>query len=672
MKKYERPTFLKNRNLELIFFAGKGGSGKTTAAAATALYQSEKGRRVMIVSIDPAHSLGDIFGQPLSSEPRMIEGSRGLFAMEMDASKILADFNLNYEAQMKQAMERGTYFDRFDIDSLFSLSMPGLDEVTAVLEIIKFIKEKEYDLVIVDTAPTGHTLVFLSLPDVLNKWLEILDLMQSKYRFMVKQFTGRYRQDSVDKFIKEITEDLSYLSSFLSDEKKCEFVPVANPEFLSLKETDNLLAELKKYKISVKSIIINKVLQPQNKADFNGNCPFCSSRKEEQEKYVSRLKGSLYNYNLVDVPLFPYEILGLKRLDSFKEALLGRKTIFDFERNFALSQQHSAQIINNDFLSINAQPEGVKFIFFGGKGGVGKTTLAASAGLFISINKPDEKVLVVSTDPAHSLKDIFELDEDPQLEEIRINEGLYILELNAEQLFKNYKEEYRGNIEEAFGGIMPSSDRANSNMDRGIEVKFDREIMQELINFSPPGIDEIMALVKLISFIEEEKFTLYIIDTSATGHLLRFLELPAIIEEWNKVFLKMLLKYKVNSNVLKEKMLVFLKKVKRVEEILKDQKLTRFFVVTIAEALGIAETERLLAALKNLSIPCKDIVINFIIPENKCSFCSLKGFEQRKYLKEFIKNKSDDNSIALVPLKAGEIKGKEEILNFGRVLFSNN
>ncbi|MBI2252772.1 MAG: ArsA family ATPase [Armatimonadetes bacterium] len=640
MKKNEIPSFIKNKELKLIFFAGKGGSGKTTLAAACSLYYQSLGKKVLVISIDPAHSLGDVFGQKLTSKEKEIKPN--LFAMEMNAKEIFLEFKEDYKFPIKKALERGTYLNSFEIDNLFSLSLPGLDEVSAFMKITDLIKNEEYDLIIVDTAPTGHTLVFLNLPSVFRKWIEILDLMQDKHRFIMRQFTKRYKEDQVDIFIQEMEKDLKFLREFLSNPQKCVFVLITVLEVLGLKELDIMLSELKKHKILVKDVIFNRV-------NFNQECPFCKVQSEHQEKKFSLIKENFLDYNLIKLPLFPYEIQGEKRINQFKEVLEGKEMDFKIQPfNFKIKER-----INKIL------PFKEKFIFFGGKGGVGKSTLAASASLFIALNCPDKKVLIISINPSHSLKDIFNLREN-NLEKIKLKNNLYLLEINAPLLFEDFKKEYQKDLKEAFKSFLGNN----------FEIKFDQEIMQELINFSPPGIEEIMVLVKLMDFLDKEEFDFFIIDTAATGHLLRFMELPEVISQWNKAFLKILLKSKVNSLVLKEKMLDFLKKLNRLKEILKDQKLTQFIVITIPEALGLAEAERLLSSLKNLSIPCRNIIINLIIPKNECNFCLIKRKEQENYIDEFIKRTNDYQIIEAYYLNPQGIKGEEDLKKLSQMIFT--
>jgi len=646
------PSFLSNDSLELLFIGGKGGSGKTTSAAAAALFSRNRGKKVLIISIDPAHSLGDALGITLSSEIHEIKDAEGLFAAELDAEEVLERFKTRYEMHIEKALERGTFLEKVDIRKLFSLSLPGLDEIAALMEIADLIKKKTFELIIVDTAPTGHTVIFLNLPAKLTQWIDVIELMQSKHRYLVKQFTGRYKRNGVDHFIEEMKENIQYITRLLADGQKCEFVPVMVPEPLSMKETEALLVELRRLKIRVSTIIINHV-------QIARECPFCSSRSFDQEQFLIPLEAALSNYDIIRIPAFPYEIHGIPRLLQFSDAMTGEK----------VNEIHTRSSSVTDICEISANesgrkwifpPEGVKYIFFGGKGGVGKTVLAASTAVFLESLR-GKKVLVVSTDPAHSLKDAFEIDQAGD-EKVKITDTLSILEINAPQIFLDFKDECRESLDKTFCTLVRN----------GVDVAFDREIIQELLNFSPPGIDEIMALMKLVELLEEQ-YDICIIDSSATGHLLRLLELPAVITEWNNAFLTILLKYRVGSTLIREKLLRFTKNTKIIERMLKNVNDTRFVIVSIAEELGIAETERFLTSLAALSIPCKDILFNMVVPPSTCScpFHKAKKVEQMRHLLAFYERYGSSYQIVEVPLFTTSIHGTTGLKELAGSLFQS-
>ena len=192
----ELPSFLREGELRFILFGGKGGVGKTTAAAASALYLARQrpDRRMLIVSTDPAHSLGDSLAQDIGDQIVPVRGVNNLYALELDAPRLLREFKGESDPIIAKIVDRGTYLDEEDIEDLLLLSLPGMDEMMAIIEIMDLAKSREYELVVVDTAPTGHTLRMLALPGEMRKWLKAMNLMMDKHRFIVMTLVGQYSQ----------------------------------------------------------------------------------------------------------------------------------------------------------------------------------------------------------------------------------------------------------------------------------------------------------------------------------------------------------------------------------------------------------------------------------------------------------------------------------------------
>jgi len=164
------PGFLQEEGIRLLLFGGKGGVGKTTCAAA-ALYLARKhpARSFLLVSTDPAHSLADCF----AGDPPL----ENLVLREIDPQESLACFKAQHEEHLCTIALRGTFLDQADVSQFLDLSMPGLDEMMALLDIVAWVKEERYACIVVDTAPAGHTLKLLGLPALMRQWLAALDAM---------------------------------------------------------------------------------------------------------------------------------------------------------------------------------------------------------------------------------------------------------------------------------------------------------------------------------------------------------------------------------------------------------------------------------------------------------------------------------------------------------------
>ena len=695
------PEYFQNKYLRLILFGGKGGVGKTTMAAAAAVQLARfrpNDKKVLVISTDPAHSLGDSFGIELGDHVTPIQWSvvsgqwsvvsdqepmtndqcpvtndqslvTNLYARELDAKRLADEFKQKNEVVIKKLADRGTYFDRQDIAEFFDLSLPGMDEVMAIIEMANILEDGSYDILIVDTAPTGHTIRMLSLPEQMLKWIEVMDLMQHKHRYMSTHFTGkRYVKDECDIFLDKLSSDIERVKKLLSDGQITRFVPVMIPEPMSIYETERLISSLEKIHVPVREVVVNRVAETEG-------CLFCRSRRKDQEQPLTEIKVAFSKYDLIRVPLFPNEIRSVQGLTELADYLLGmpmpsspRKTIHADEEP-------------QGYLDINP---GLEFILFGGKGGVGKTSLASATALHLAKRNPGKKVLVFSTDPAHSLSDSFKLtigdkitsiqwsvvsgqgsgdsDQQPMTNDQCPMTNLFALEIDADKLLEEFKDEFKKDIEEMFDKFMGG----------GVDIKFDREVMTGLLTLAPPGLDEIMALDKIMDMKEEGKFDLFLLDTSPTGHLLRFLELPDMVREWLKAFFRLLLKYRgmVRLTGVAEKALALSRNVRRIQEALVDAKRTAFIAVTIPEAMGFLELERLIDALKNAKIPCDHIAINMVVPHTDCDFCFSRRTEQQGYIKR-IHSRFPGYSVAKVPLFSHDVRGEGDLEKMAEIVFGD-
>ena len=644
-------NFLANAERKLIIFGGKGGSGKTTSAAATSLYLTKVNpeKRILVMSTDPAHSLGDSFEVTIGNKITPIK--ENVWGLEIDANELLEEYKSRHGEAMKKIADRGTYFDREDIESFFDKSLPGLDETMAVIRIADLLKAGEYDLLILDTAPTGHTLALLSLPEKMEKWVHIMDMLMAKHRYIMKTMVGRYKRDECDAFLDSQMNDIKRVKGLLGNARSTDFVPVTIPEPMSIYETERAVKTLKKYRIAVNTIIVNRVIEG------NSRCPFCSARGQEREKYMREIEEKFAPYNLVQMPLFPYQIRGMETLTEYASVLFG-------ERGYVLPTELEvlppviplAKGKLSDILE-----KKLKFVIFGGKGGVGKTSIAAASALYLARHEPDKKVLAFSTDPTHSLSDSLKQHIGNRITQIPGVDNLYALEIDATQMLEDLKRKYRDDIDEAFESFLGGG---------GVDIKFDREALKELLAALPPGLEELMALRKIMELMKEGDYDLFALDSAASGHLIRFLELPHLVQEWVRSILRLLLKYRGTVKLTKaaESLLDLSRDIKGILAILASPQQTEFVMITIPEGMGLAEMEDLAKAVTSLKIPCSHTVINMIIPPTDCSFCAAKRKEQQKYIQE-IEAKLSDHAIVLVPMLPHEIRGLESLSELGEIMY---
>jgi arsenite-transporting ATPase len=304
---------LKDTSRRLILFGGKGGVGKTTCASATALYLAED-FKTLIFSTDPAHSLADSLGQKLSDQPEEIKGVKNLSALEVNAEKALSKFKTEHENEIRKIVETGTNLDAEDIDSVFALPVPGMDEVMGFKTMIDLIDEAKFDKYVVDTAPTGHALRLLTSPKLLDDWVKVMAKMRWKYRYMVERFAGRYDPDEGDDFLLSMKKTVKKIEDLLRDQNRCEFIAVMIPEDMAILETARLITSLGKYGITVKQLLINNVLE-------SDGCQFCREKRKEQERYISQIKEEFDGLKTTIIPSRPHEVKGLRALQDFKSYL---------------------------------------------------------------------------------------------------------------------------------------------------------------------------------------------------------------------------------------------------------------------------------------------------------------------------------------------------------------
>jgi len=300
--------------INFILFGGKGGVGKTTMAAAASLQFANLKTRVLISTTDPAPSLADSFGQPIGSEPTAILKIKNLFAMEIDAKQVLKEFRQEYGKDISDILQQGTYLADPEIEEMISLDIPGLDEVMALKKITDFMESHEYQLYIIDTAPTGHTLRLLTLPDLIDDWIKFLASLRWKYHTMVRHFAREQRLEKADQFLLEMKKTIKKVRSLLQDSSKTEFITVTIPEALGVRETEDLINNLERLRIPSNHIIINNIF-PKN------NCAFCQSRRRDQNKYINQIKEKFKDRIITEVGLQDREVKGINRLKELGKLL---------------------------------------------------------------------------------------------------------------------------------------------------------------------------------------------------------------------------------------------------------------------------------------------------------------------------------------------------------------
>ena len=318
----------------LLLFGGKGGVGKTTTSAATAVWLADAGLRVLLVSSDPAHSTSDSLGVEIGSEPTPIEGVPGLFGLEMDPeSKIssvlpkmgemmsgmngsgglggLGGLSMMLDPNAKDEMNAMK-----DEVKASDMVIPGLDEALAFDELLRHVEDPTWDVIVFDTAPTGHTLRFLSLPELIESWSDKIIRMMRVSGGLRSMLFGRKESDSMKEELERFRRRVLHVRRVLSNESITSFTLVTIPERMGINETLRAHASLKEYKLPVPNCLVNR-LTPE----FDH--PFLQNRRTAELGRVEELKQEMADVNIATMELLDDEVVGIESLRSVGLRLYG-------------------------------------------------------------------------------------------------------------------------------------------------------------------------------------------------------------------------------------------------------------------------------------------------------------------------------------------------------------
>jgi arsenite-transporting ATPase len=551
---------------------GKGGVGKTTCATAIAIELAQRGERTLLISTDPAAALADVLGAPVRTSATPVENHPNLDARQLDAAELRRDFLDAWREVIAQIIDRGTYLDREDVDGLVEAALPGADEIFALLALADVLAESTsaYTRIIVDTAPTGHTLRLLALPDTFRALVSMLDAMQDKHRFMVRALTHRYRRDAADDFLDEMRQRIDALRAALTNSAALAAVLVTRAEPVVEVESRRYLDSLAALRVRIAAVIVNAA--PQNAASYT-----------------------------IDAAI-PHFSVPLRTIELHDAAATRTK---------AVQPARLAALVRT-------------LTIVGGKGGVGKSTVSCALAI-AATESYGGRTLLVSTDPAPSLADAFGESLAPWAREDvehELTPDLVVRQMDAGAAFARIRDDYQSRIDALFDGLVG----------RGIDVDRDRAILRDLLALAPPGIDELFALSLLGDALATRRFERIIVDPAPTGHLLRLLDMPAIALDWTHRLMRMMLKYKdiVALGDTASELLAFAKRTRALATLLVDRERASLIVVALDEPVVRAETKRLSDAVVQRRIDLAAVVWNRVtrlpapLPETRAAaqFCA--------------------------------------------------
>jgi arsenite-transporting ATPase len=653
--------------LTFAFYGGKGGVGKTTCAAARALAAaSRRGggaakAAVLVISTDPAHSLGDALAVRLSASPKRLRTN--LYAVELDGARAFARWLREHRRALGDVLEYGTWLDRADVESLLDLSLPGIDELVGLIEIDRLAGTRAYDLVVVDTAPTGHTLRLLSAPETVAAVAQVLDTLQEEHRMIRERFARSRRPEAADRLIALVAEEARGAARRLRDPRTTTFHWVTLAEPMSTAETNDAIATLHASGIRVGEVVVNRVLPPSEH-----RCPVCDRRRAEQQSEIhaiARTLGRRRLLRIVDAELVePRGVSALARIGarligapSRRRAYGGRASI-GAARTARLALSLSQDALTVEPSSLEAL-RGARLLFFGGKGGVGKTTAAAAAAISLARAEPRQRLLLLSTDPAHSLADVLgaPIGDAPRTPR-GVPRNLAVRELDAERAFATRRKEFADALDEIAAAFGASALSGPSS---------------ELLDLAPPGIDELFGVIEVVSALAPAKrgsreggrgtYDTIVVDTAPTGHALRLLETPAAASDFVHVLMRMLLKYRTLARPgrLAAELLELSHSIRQLEQLLRDADAARFIVVTRAAAVPRSETERLIVRLTRQHLATPAIVVNALtLAPRGCPRCTaIEKAERRE--RTVLRRRAGRRVIIETPLAAPAPRGVRQL-----------
>lgn len=305
--------------MRIILYTGKGGVGKTSVAAASAMRCAELGYKTIVISTDPAHSLADSFDRPIGAQPT--ELGPNLWGQEVDIYHEVK----NHWGTMQRYLVSLLSWRGMDNMVAEEMSIfPGMEELVSLILITRYYESRSYEVIIIDAAPTGETLRLLSFPEVSSWWLRNLFPFQRKVyqavRPVIRPFTDMpLPADDVLDTVKEFLEELEKMHNLLSNRNVSSIRLVLNPEKMVIKETQRTFTYLNLYGYGVDMVICNRML-PNTITD-----QYFANWKGLQEKYYQMVEDAFSPLPILKIPLFDQEVVGPTMLKMMAASLFGQQ-----------------------------------------------------------------------------------------------------------------------------------------------------------------------------------------------------------------------------------------------------------------------------------------------------------------------------------------------------------
>jgi arsenite-transporting ATPase len=577
----------------LHLFGGKGGAGKTTLAASYALALSEQAAKdaVLLASADPNEALTDLFKKKIGPKPVKLvpgKGEGGLFAVQLDGAQVFQEQLGGLAQALKAGAQKGTVLSADDVGSLLLPSTAAADELAALMWIAETLEAGTYAKAVVDLPATGQAVRLLDLAAQLRR---VIALVRGEK-------PGAKKKDETGP-LEDAAQKLERVVAMLKDATKTSFHLVALAEPVSEAQTRGLFTQLRERGVNVSEIVVNQVENKQG-------CPACLGRRGLQAPHARKFAvlDKAVALQLIGKREAPPR--GVDALKKFVKESLGGKENKALE--FAASEGPPALVRAPSMPPIAAPPiSPTRLIFFVGQGGVGKSSCAAAAA--VTLTEKEGPVLLISTDPSHSLSDVLQSRLTDTESQVKGTKGLYARELDIAGWFNAFKKRLREKAEKAFEA-------------QGKAESPDREVLKNLLDSAPAGMDELAALSVLTDAIVQERFKRIVVDPSPARRTLALIELPTLAKGWLNQVHAVVSKYrKQGLGELADDVAGLVKHIQRFEQAIANPAEARFVVVSRGEELAVPKTERLVEALKEKKLAVERVLVNRVLPKSTCPKC---------------------------------------------------
>ncbi|MBD5638709.1 arsenical pump-driving ATPase [Clostridium botulinum] len=562
-----------------LFFTGKGGVGKTSTACAIAVALADEGKKIMLVSTDPASNLQDVFNTKLNNKGVHIKEVPNLVVANFEPEEAAAEYRESVIAPYRGKLPEVVLKSMEE-----QLSGSCTVEIAAFNEFSTFITdekvEKEYDHIIFDTAPTGHTLRMLQLP---SAWSNFIN-ESTHGASCLGQLSGLESKKEVYK----------NAVNTLANKDKTTLILVSRPEVSPLKEAERASKELQDIGVNNQVLVINGVLEEHE--DYLSNAIYT-----KQQKALEDIPQSLKTVETFQIPLRPYNVTGLENLRAF---LKNNNIKYNDEKLNTTNVPKLNKVIEDLYNTDK------KVIFTMGKGGVGKTTIAAA--IAVGLAKKGKKVHLTTTDPADHLK--FVLDE---------SYGITLSHIDEKKELEKYKEE-----------VLSKARKTMSEDD----IAYVEEDLRS------PCTQEIAVFRAFAEIVERSENEVVVIDTAPTGHTLLLLDST---QSYHKEIQR-------SQGDIPES-------VKKLLPKLRNEENTEVIIATLAETTPVYEALRLQKDLNRAGIHSKWWVINssFYAANTTNSILKVKANNEVQWINKV--NEISKGNFAVIGWMPEEVKG--EILN---------